>query len=60
MCVLKNEERAHSYKEEWTIKIKRKKDLIKGEERVIHVKQSSTNEKREGKLNGIPLRNMCI
>ena len=31
---------------EWMIKIKRQKDLIKGEERVICVRQNSTNEKR--------------
>ena len=57
---LKNEERALLYKEEWMIKIKRQKYLIKGGERMIHVRKNSTNEKRQGKLNGIPLRNMCI
>ena len=55
-----NEERALPYKEDWTIKVKRQKYLIKGGKRVIHVKYRSTNEKIGKELNGIPLRNMCI
>ena len=35
---VKNEERALPYKEDWMIKFKRKKYLIKGGERMIHVK----------------------
>ena len=35
---VQNEERALPYKKEWTIKIKRQRDLIKDEERVIRVK----------------------
>ena len=49
---VQNEERALPYKEDWMIKIKRKKYLIKGGERIICVKTKSTNEKIRKELNG--------
>ena len=49
---VQNEEKALPYKEYWMIKIKRKKYLIKGGERIIYVKEKSNNEKIGKELNG--------
>ena len=43
---VQNKGRALSFKDKWMMNIKRQKYLIMGRERIIHVRQNSTNEKR--------------